>query len=549
MKIFFKISIALLCAISLFSCHKDLTIPDPGFDMSETILDTVRRDTSAIYNISFNVKAPNGVRSIQLIDGRSFEVIRNFDEYVNKKNFTFNYTFDFSDTDPEKDTTFVLNFKILTNDNRGYNKSVRIKSMKYSHAQVIGPSENVNIYGSLFVFDGTVDTGYYTLEQIQVFLNGEELYTLGADKLNGLHSYRIHEQESREFVAGGDYSYVIKVKDSHGEETTFSYKIVMANLKKPVAFKYYNWNAYMSAKFHYNDKGQLEAYYDPSSSKIIALHYDVEGRLVTCLRSSASSVGGSNASTMYGTGVGVWLQYNDDGSLRRFAEFKFTTNNGVTVHKLLDPFWNRNDLIPEQCTMESISATDLSGFITELSCCNDPAFNEYMEYNGQKYIVKMKGTDSNIMGPFEYVDDFEAGKKICANIAPGDKSGTNLTTITRWATVEAFVPVYQPFYCKDYPSFIQFKGSEAALSEIMFGHKYLYTTLSKFWSSDPATTVFQYPYSVRDDGVLRMFVTLDYPKQSVGGRKIFYFYYDDDPTYLWDEDMVAGIEAKYAYLK
>ena len=186
MKRIIHIAAALALASCLFSCHKEITIPDPGFDMSETVLDTVYRDTTDVFRIAFNVKAPNGVRFIQLLNGRTFDVVQEFDEYANQTNFEFKHKFDFSSIDPERDTIFIYNIKIRTNDNRGYNKSIRIQQIRKSHPEMHGPTSNtMNIFGRAFVFDGTITTGFYPIETIKVSLNGEELMTVGAADLNG----------------------------------------------------------------------------------------------------------------------------------------------------------------------------------------------------------------------------------------------------------------------------------------------------------------------------------------------------------------------------
>ena len=81
----------ILLALSLFcACSDEPEFPDPGLDTTRTSRDTVRLDTIDAYMISMNVEAPNGIESIQLLNGRNYEVLEEFtEEYSRNEEFHF----------------------------------------------------------------------------------------------------------------------------------------------------------------------------------------------------------------------------------------------------------------------------------------------------------------------------------------------------------------------------------------------------------------------------------------------------------------------------
>jgi hypothetical protein len=503
-----------------------------------------------VYRIAFNVKAPNGVRYIQLLNGRDFEVVKEFDEYNGQTNFEFSHEFDFSSIDPEKDTLLIYNIKIRTNDNRGYNKSIRVQQKRLSHPEITGPSSNtMNIFGRAFVFDGTITTGYYPIESIKVALNGEQLMNIGAAELNGTSTYRLYHKITRDFEKGKTYTYTVTVKDNRGEEKTFSYNLVGAILKKPIALKYTSGSSNKSTRLYYNEKGQLERFYDPYGGYITTLLYDENGRLVMVIRDSANCLGDPNNAygQYWGYGLYIWYQYNEDGSLRRFGDGGFSTTARGIDHKMLDPWWvtHKDDMVPESMVIADLNGTDLEGFIRSASGWNDPALNQYREYNGKKYITDMTGTNTNHIGPFQYLEDFEEGKLLYTGIIGSSHQGVHpfySGNIDRFAEFKSYVPVLNPLYVEDFPMMLhwRYQGPWAQL----LGCKYAPSSVIRPNGTSTAsmTTIYPVPYSVREDGLLK----------SMGGQgagipgssaNLWTFYYDDEPQDGWIDYLNASKEA------
>lgn len=547
MKRLIEIVAALALATCLFSCHREFEIPDPGFDMSETVLDTVYRDTSSVYRLSFNVKAPNGVRYIQLLNGRNYDVIQEFDEYVDQKNFEFKHVFDLSSVDPEMDSIFIYNIKIRTNDNRGYNKSIRIQQKKKSHVTMSGPaSTTMNIFGRAFVFDGIITTGFYSIENIKATLNGETTIDLSASDLQGVNSYRLYQKITRDFVPGQKYTYAVYIKDSRGEEKTFSYNLVGAVLKKPVAMKYqYGTSAANATTLYYNEKGQLERFYDPSGQYINCLHYNEDGRLAIAFRSTTSYFGPNSTQGAYGYGLYVWYDYNDDGSIRRFGDGGYsTTIPSGEVHKFLDPFWVRKPMIPDNVSIVAdFNQTDLKDWYRSLNS-NDPALNKYIEYNGKRYTTEMTGTNTNHIGPFKFIEDFEEGKLLYTGMIGSSYQGVQPfygAPDNEWAEVVSYIPVLNPLYIEDFPLYLHLRY-QGPLS-ILLGCKYVPSAVLRPNGSSTPDMNATYPiaYTLREDGLLKSIgtITSGIPTSSPA---VYTFYYDDEPEDGWKEFCKASWE-------
>lgn len=566
MKKYLKIASVFAIAASLVACHKEVMIPDPGFDMSETVLDTVRRDTASIYSIAFNVKAPNGVDYIEVLNGRNFEKIQDFPEYSGKTNFEFSHVFDLSNCDPEKDSLFIYNIKIRTKDGRGYNKSVRIQHLRKSHPEISGPTSNtMNIFGRAFVFDGNVTGGYYPLEAIKVDLNGETVLDLGSADLNGATDYHLFQKITKDFVDGQTYKYNVYVKASN-EEKTYTYNLVKAALKKPVAAKrVYNGSSTVVA-FHYNEKGLLEWLYEPAGGHYVTLQYDENDRVVIMFRTTNATIG-DNGFGSYGTyygngGYANYFEYNDDGSLRRNVLFGYYSlpksladnkeHNDALVHKLLDPWWKEAlKALPSSGSFNDIAGTVLDGYVYRITIASDPAFNVYETYGGKRYTVQMTATNTTQMpypdGMIKLIEDFEDGNMLYANLLGSSMTGVYSfwgTKNTDWCTIDSYTTALNPMYIKDYPLAIQVPYSGYSFQQ-MLGCKYAIGSLHNGYTYGDHDKVYAIPYTLREDGLLKSWSDI-----MAGGNSYcseYFYYYDDEPD-TWKADLTPN-DANFKWFK
>ena len=114
--------IGMLC----LGCEDDPRFPDPGFDMLTDKQLTVRRDTAESYTIHLKVNAPAGIQTIQLLDGRTYDVIEDMTEYQRKTVFDFSYKIGFEGIDKNRDSVLIYTVRIVTEDRRAYNSSLKI---------------------------------------------------------------------------------------------------------------------------------------------------------------------------------------------------------------------------------------------------------------------------------------------------------------------------------------------------------------------------------------------------------------------------------------
>ncbi len=561
-----KIASAFAIAACLCSCHKEVLIPDPGFDMKETVLDTVRRDTTTTYSISFPVKAPNGVKSIELLNGRNFEVIRDFPEYVGKDYFDFSHVFDLSACDEEKDSLFIYNIKIRTNDNRAYNKSIRVQHLRKSHPEIVGPaSTTMNIFGRAFVFDGNVSGGYYALEQIKADLNGETVCDLGASDLNGATSYHLFQKVTKDFEDGKSYKFNVYVKASN-EEKTYTYNLVKAPLKKPVAMKQIYNGSYTVVEFHYNEKGLLEWLYEPAGGHYVTMQYDDEGRVVVQFRTTNATIGQGGYDS-YGTyngngGYANYFEYNDDGSLYRnvlFGYYSLPKNladskiqDDSKVHKLLDPWWKEAlKALPLSGDFNDVAGTELEGYVYRITTASDPTFNVYKTVGGRRYTVQMTDTKTTVLpyndGELGLIADYEEGNMLYTDLLGSSSTGVYAfwgRVKTDWAVIDSYTTVLNPMYIKDYPLAFQVPYSGYPFQQVI-GCKYAVGSVHNAYTYGTYEDVYTIPYTLREDGLLKSWA--DITSGAYSWTKEYVYYYDDEPD-TWRADLTAN-EANYQWFK
>ena len=564
MKKYLKIASIFALAACLVSCHKEITIPDPGFDMSETVLDTVRRDTTTSYSIAFNVKAPNGVESIKVLNGRTYEEIQEFPEYVGKTNFEFNHVFDLSNCDEEKDSLFIYNIKIKTKDGRGYNKSVRIQHLRLSHPEITGPSSNtLALFGRAFVFDGNITGGYYALEQIKVDLNGETTLDLGKDELAGATDYTLHQQITKDFEDGKTYKFNVYVKAAN-EEKTFTYNIVKAALKKPVAVKRKYSSTNTAAIFHYNEKGLLEWIYELAGQHFVTMQYDDQGRIVAQFRTTSATIGETGFNS-YGTYCGNgsyanYFEWNEDGSLYRNVLFGYYSipqdlaesknHDESKLHKLLDPWWKEAlKYLPLDGDVNKVAGTPLEGYVYRITTASDPTFNVYETHGDKVYTVEMQANNTTHVGPFPLIEDYEEGNMLWTNLMGSSSTGVYFFWKREdkdWGKIDSYTSVLNPMYINDYPLHVQVPYSGYQFNQ-MIGCKYAIGSCHSGYSYGDVDKVYSIPYTLREDGLLKSWYDITYGASSYA--TMYTYYYDDEPESDWIEYVNQTRDADFQWFK
>jgi len=301
--------------VFLTGCKNEVIFPDPGFDLVTNKNVSVRRDTADKYDIILNVSAPAGVDVIQILDGRTFDVLEELTQYRGQKQFPFTYEVKLNHLNKERDTVLIYNVRIRGTDNRGFNSSFRINVKKlstpeifFSHNNIIGTT--VPVVG----IRGLVTTGIPKIKSIKVFINEEEKYSVPASELAGLSEYKLETNVSYNFEVGKSYPMRIEIIDDRNKVLNEYLTVIGTKMKKVTGISatrtrstgtdnygrsdiFYDdqdrivkirhtlaiGNGPMHHRFFYNDKGQIEEMQYSLQSLanifIFQMEYDEQGRL------------------------------------------------------------------------------------------------------------------------------------------------------------------------------------------------------------------------------------------------------------------------------
>ena len=96
----------------LIACQETPEFPDPKFDSTDTRIYEVRRDTADFVSLECFIDVPNGIDRIEILEGRSYEVLKVLEEYRGMKELEFNYQVDISDVVRDSSLLILLKFMI-----------------------------------------------------------------------------------------------------------------------------------------------------------------------------------------------------------------------------------------------------------------------------------------------------------------------------------------------------------------------------------------------------------------------------------------------------
>ena len=160
---------------------------------------------------------PNGIDRIEILEGRSYEVLDVLEEYKGEKELDFNYQVDISDIVRDSSLAFIV--KVYDLKYRTYNKAFMVRVKKIS--------TDVDA----FSIRATLTTGMIPIRQVRLTVDGEkqELPAVEEDMTEYLLNYRIPLRRQKE------YSVQILLEDVDGRRTTKSVKIFkVREMEKPV---------------------------------------------------------------------------------------------------------------------------------------------------------------------------------------------------------------------------------------------------------------------------------------------------------------------------
>lgn len=240
-KYLYILLVGIVGALALQSCQDDPAFPDPGFSIADQRVE-VRRDTADYYNIAVDMEVPNGVKTIELIDGIDYSVLEDIEEYNGYTNFTFEYLIDL--TAFEEDTVLNYIVKVTDNDLRSFNQGIRIdvKKLSYPEIRLVGGND-LAVAAPAYIVKGIVSTGLNALQSVSIQFEGEEQYSFTPVDTT------IYEMALKQLVFLGDmqadqeYVIDIVIADEIGQVSTTKINLrKTSEIKRPNRIYYTNYN-------------------------------------------------------------------------------------------------------------------------------------------------------------------------------------------------------------------------------------------------------------------------------------------------------------------
>ncbi|WP_099291732.1 MULTISPECIES: hypothetical protein [unclassified Butyricimonas] len=222
--------IFFLVSFLFIACQETPEFPDPKFDSTDTRVYEVRRDTADFVNLECFMDVPNGIDRIEILEGRSYEVLDVLEEYKGKKELDFNYQVDISDIVRDSSLAFIV--KVYDLKYRTYNKAFMVRVKKFSVPEIIlEGGETISTDVDAFSIRATLTTGMIPIRQVRLTVDGEkqELPVVEEDMTEYVLNYRIPLRRQKE------YSVQILLEDVDGRRTTKVVKIFkVREMEKPV---------------------------------------------------------------------------------------------------------------------------------------------------------------------------------------------------------------------------------------------------------------------------------------------------------------------------
>lgn len=472
-----KILLLVACSLSMWTCSKTPAFPDPGFDMVSDKKVTIRRDTCEVYNIRLNVSAPGGVDKIQILNGRTLEVVEELTQYRSQTNFQLSYPVDFADVNTMRDSVLMVGVRVITLDNRGFNSTYRIDLRRLSFPELTMPGNDVVSTTTPFVFlRGSVTTGIYKLKSVRAFIEGQLVWEAPQADIAELSEYEIQTTVPFDFQGGQEYPLRIEVRDERDEMRQWELTVKGIEFKRPATV-------------------QVVAQNNIAVGTML-LGYDTNGRTI---RIEQQITDAAYAWSAAGWGRGrryiVDITRHADG---RVSEMNWTFNHArnataVTTGAARAVFTYNGDQVSkiEYGAPTAFPSQTMTNFVWE----DDGTTLRSFDYNGATTI------------DVHYEDGFVPGEKIFAERWTNTLSVWNVGTV-RYHT--EFVPVLNPLWIEGMPPFWCPGTLQREMTD-MFWQKYIYTKdvpgpRSIELDENPNTYFPDFTYTNDENGQLQTFV-------------------------------------------
>lgn len=480
----------IIALIGLFfameACKDDPVFPDPGFDMLSDKNYVVRRDTAEEFMLRLNINAPAGIEVIQILDGRTYDLLEELTTYKGQTNFLFQHPIRFDNIDKNQDSVLMYNVRIVTQDSRAFNSSFKIDLKKLSRPELaLVSGKIIGTCAPVVGIKGIVETGIYKLQSIKILIDGNERYSVPEAEIKDSTHFKLDANVTYNFETGKEYPVEIVVCDERGETCREELTVKGIKMKKAV-------------KINMARDEEQYATYD--------IGYDEQGRIIKITYECPDYTSDSFIMEIF---------YNEDSSV---AETKYYFHQ--------DPTFKTQVFMTFTYDVEGFLEKAIHWVIPDPS---DPETKkEYAVLQNFKY--RSDGTiqsfDNGITtyDDIQYADGFFEGEKI---FAESWKQSPEYMTLGVRRIKKGFVPVLNPLYIEGLPKVWTARWfGENKLADL-FWYKYVYTETAPGPNNTEGLSYWiQYAYTCGEDGQLATFTRKEY------AGSYWYKY-----SYVYEEDL------------
>ncbi len=350
-----RIPIFFWLGLLFLACEEDPEFPDPKFDSVGVRTSEVRRDTADVTHLKCFIDAPNGIDRIEILEGRSYEVLDVLEEYRGIKELEFDYQVDISDI--MRDTSLAYIVKVYDLKYRTYNKAFVVNVRKFSIPEVIVTGgETVSTDLDAYSIRALLTTGMIPISQVRLTVDGVEQEIPEVEE--GVTEYQLACRIS--LRRQKEYKVQILLEDMNGRRTTKNLKIFrVREMDKPVKIICGGQNQY-EILLRYDAQNRITAI-DFTNHYLFGINYEkINGKdVITSV--TQSGYGAENPDY-----ISYIYQYDENGLLQSLKEVW-----GSRVTPQIDKCYYDGDrltgFIAGSVTVKEIAYEDLPGLGTIMS--------------------------------------------------------------------------------------------------------------------------------------------------------------------------------------
>ncbi|MDE6450782.1 MAG: hypothetical protein K2L23_00540, partial [Odoribacter sp.] len=176
------------------------------------------------------IDVPNGIDRIEILEGRSYEVMEVLEKYKGMKQLEFNYRVDISNVVRDSSLAYIV--KVYDLKYRTYNKAFMVWVRRFSSPEIVlEGGETIATDVDAVSIRATLTTGMIPIRQVRLTVDGEkqELSGLEEEMTEYQLNYRIPLRRQKE------YTVQILLEDMDGRRATKVLKIFkVREMEKPV---------------------------------------------------------------------------------------------------------------------------------------------------------------------------------------------------------------------------------------------------------------------------------------------------------------------------